>query len=374
MATLVLIKEIGIVFALIALSVAFFSRCLESRPTGVSLIKNIFPAALSALILTAGLYAVMKTWSWYLSTINSIRPISIPGLSDFSVSPLRERMAQTMTEFWARTLKQGYLAVSDISLITGPSIVTFIGAMLIMSIVLVVVTNSLQRLKSAITITILNAGGFAYIGVLLFSFLVLFTEYEGVRLASFERYLSTYTFAWFLILYTLLSAEFFRRKLKYAVLLQLLCISATIYFVPKLFFNEVRKIESAGSVYDLRVNVDDFASTVKKHMAMDEKVYFIAQNTNGLERAVFTYAMLPFTSSMEWCWSLGQKYFDGDVWTCNTSLESVLKGYTYLALYAADEQFWKNNGALFDPSVIGSRSGVFKINRQPNGAIQSFQS
>jgi hypothetical protein len=111
---------------------------------------------------------------------------------------------------------------------------------------------------------------------------------------------------------------------------------------------------------------------VKKHIAKDEKVYFIAQNTNGLERAVFTYAMLPFTSSMEWCWSLGQKYFEGDVWTCNTSLESVLKGYTYLALYSADEQFWKNNGTLFDPSVIGAKSGVFKINRQPNGSIQSF--
>ncbi len=371
-ATLVLIKEIGIFLALVALAIAFISRCLDTEATETVLFKKIFYAAISTLALTVGLFAVSKTWTWYLSTINSIRPISVPLLGDFSVSPLRERMIQTMTEFWARTLKQGYIAVSDIPLVTGPSIMTFIGAMLVISIILVVVAKSQQRLKLALTGTILTVGAFAYIGVLLFSFLVLFTDYEGVRLASFERYLSTYTFAWFLILYTLISAEIFRRKFKYAVLLQLICIGLTIYSVPKLYFREIRNIQSIGPVNDLRVSIERFTLTVKKHIAQDEKVYFIAQNTNGLERAVFTYAMLPFTSSMEWCWSLGQKYFDGDVWTCNTSLESVLKGYTFLALYSADEQFWKNNGHLFDPSVIGARSGVFKINRTPNGSIQSF--
>jgi hypothetical protein len=371
-ATLVLIKEIGIFLALLALAIAFISRCFDAESSETVLSKKIFYAAISTLTLTAGLFAVSKTWAWYLSTINSIRPISVPGLADFSVSPLRERTAQTMAEFWARLLKPGYLSVADTPLAVSPSVLSFFVGMIILSVLLVVISRKYHRLKTGLTTVILAGGAFAYVAVLIFSFLVLFTEYEGVRLASFERYLSTYTFAWFLILYTLLSAEIFRRKLKYALPLQLVCISLTIYFVPKLYFQEVRNIQSIGPVNDLRVSVDRFALMVKKHIAKDEKVYFIAQNTNGLERAVFTYAMLPFTSSMEWCWSLGQKYFEGDVWTCNTSLESVLKGYTYLALYSADEQFWKNNGTLFDPSVIGAKSGVFKINRQQNGTIQSF--
>jgi hypothetical protein len=372
LATLVLIKEIGIFLALVALAIAFISRCLDTESTDTALPKKIFYAAISTLTLTAGLFAVSKTWTWYLGTINSIRPISVPGLADFSVSPLRERTAQTMAEFWARLLKPGYIPVADTPLAVSPSVLTFFLGMIILSVLLVVISRKYYRLKAGFTTVILAGGAFAYVAVLIFSFLVLFTEYEGVRLASFERYLSTYTFAWFLVLYTLLSAEIFRRKLKYALPLQLVCISLIIYFVPKLYFQEVRNIQSVGPVNDLRVSVDQFALMVKKHIAKDEKVYFIAQNTNGLERAVFTYAMLPFTSSMEWCWSLGQKYFEGDVWTCNTSLESVLKGYTYLALYSADEQFWKNNGAFFDPSVIGAKSGVFKINRQANGAIQSF--
>lgn len=372
MATLVLIKEIGIFLALVALAISFVSRCLDTESTETALFKKISYAVISTLALTAALFAVSKTWSWYLSTINSIRPISVPGLTDFSLSPLRERTAQTMAELWTRISKSGYLTVADTPLAVSPSVLAFIAGMIILSALLVVITSKHHRLKAGLTTAILTGGAFAYIAVLIFSFLVVFTEYEGVRLASFERYLSTYAFAWFLILYTLLIAETSRREFKYAVFIQFACIGLTLYFVPRVYFQEVSKIQSIGPVNDLRVSVDNFSLMVKKHIARDEKVYFIAQNTNGLERAVFTYAMLPFTSSMEWCWSLGQKYFDGDVWTCNTSLESVLKGYTYLALYSADEQFWKNNAAFFDPSVHGSKSGVFKINRKSDGTIQSF--
>ena len=82
--------------------------------------------------------------------------------------------------------------------------------------------------------------------------------------------------------------------------------------------------------------------------------------------------MRPFTSSMDWCWSLGEKYFKGDVWTCDRSLESVLQGYTYLALYKGDAQFWKINSALFNLKDIHSDSGIFKINRRADGSIESL--
>jgi len=372
MATLVLIKEIGIFLALVSLAIAFISRCTDKTETNLSLLKKVLPVTGSTLVLISGLFVVMKSWSWYMGTINSIRPIAMPTLASFSESPLRERAAQTLSEFSLRMFKHGYLAVADVPLAVNPSILAFILGMLVLSIVLIGVSSRQDRVKVSLTLLVLLGGGIAYVGVLLFSFLILFTEYEGVRLASFERYLSTYTLAWFLITYSILSGAIYKLKLKYIVLLQLCCIGLIAYFVPRPFFHEARAISSIGSVNDLRVSVDNFALSVKKHIAPDEKVYFIAQNTNGLERAVFTYAMLPFTSSMEWCWSLGAKYFDGDVWTCNTSLESVLKGYDYLALYSADAQFWKNNAELFDPAVVGSQSGVFKINRKSDGVIQSF--
>lgn len=373
LAILVLIKEIGIFLALVTLAIAFINRCIESRSVDASRFRKILPSITETFILAIGLLAVMKTWSWYLGTINALRQMNLPVLEDFSNSPLRERSAQTIIEFWARVAQPNYLVVADVPLATSASIITFSIGMVVLSTFLIFITSINQRLKIAATTFTLAAGAIAYTTVLIFSFLVLFTEYEGIRLASFERYLSTYTIAWLIVLYALLSAEIFRRNIKFAVPMQLICVSLVIYFVPRVYFQDIRKIESLGPVNDLRISVDNFASTVKKYMSPDEKVYFIAQNSNGLERAIFTYAMLPLTSSTEWCWSLGEKYYDGDVWTCNTSLPSVLKGYDYLALYSADEKFWNSNAEYFDSSVIGAKSGIFKISRDSNGGI-SFHS
>lgn len=372
MATLMLIKEIGIFLALVALSISFINRCLEKNTTSDSFYKKLLSASVSTLGLAGGLFVVMKSWSWYLGTINAIRPVKLPLLADFSVSPLRDRTVQTVTEFVTRTLKPGYLTVADASFVSSPSIIAFALGMIFISTVLLLITNFNDRLKILSTTSLLALGALAYTAVLLFSYLVLFTEYESVRLASFERYLSTYTIAWFLILYTLLYAELFLLNNKTVKILQAIIIGLVVYFVPKLFFHDIRKIESVGPVNDLRVSIDNFASLVKKHITFNEKVYFIAQKSNGLERAIFNYSMLPYSSSTEWCWSLGEKYFDGDVWTCNMPLESVLKGYTYLALYSADAQFWKINSSFFDQSVIGTNSGVFKINRNPDSTIKSF--
>ena len=79
---------------------------------------------------------------------------------------------------------------------------------------------------------------------------------------------------------------------------------------------------------------------------------------------MFYYAMLPNTISMSWCWSLGEKYFEGDVWTCQQALSGLLNGFDYLALYRGDDQFWDNNSAIFDPAAIGGARGLYQINRQ----------
>jgi hypothetical protein len=78
---------------------------------------------------------------------------------------------------------------------------------------------------------------------------------------------------------------------------------------------------------------------------------------------MFYYAMLPNTIATGWCWSFGQKYFEGDVWTCDKKLPELIQGYDYLAVYHADAQFWQVAGDLFEPQAKGLLRGVFKINQ-----------
>jgi len=112
---------------------------------------------------------------------------------------------------------------------------------------------------------------------------------------------------------------------------------------------------------------------VKKYIQPGEKVYFVAQNSNGFERSMFYYAMLPYTSSMSWCWSLGKKYYEGDVWSCDVNLTSLIDGYSYLAVYRGDDQLWQSANKLFDINEIKNASpSLFKINRT-DGKIESIR-
>ena len=202
-----------------------------------------------------------------------------------------------------------------------------------------------------------------YIGALLMSYLIVFTEYEGVRLASFERYVSTYILALLLLTYALTVSTLEAKGPGRVKLLQSAFTVIVLMLSPSSFFQDLRQIQTTRPEKELRVRLEAFANRIKPLMQMKEKVYFIAQNTNGLERTMFYYGMLPYTSSMSWCWSIGAKYFDGDVWTCNTNLQDIVQGYDYLALYKVDQQFWDRAGTLFTPSSRGGDSGIYKINR-----------
>jgi hypothetical protein len=130
------------------------------------------------------------------------------------------------------------------------------------------------------------------------------------------------------------------------------------------FLKELGGIRSGGPDHGLRLEIESFAAGIKKQIHPGDKTYFVAQNSNGLERVMFYYAMLPNTVSTKWCWSLGQKYFDGDVWTCNQSLQELLGDFEYLALYRGDDQFWRNNQSFFEPASIGDPRGLYKIDRK----------
>jgi hypothetical protein len=149
-----------------------------------------------------------------------------------------------------------------------------------------------------------------------------------------------------------------------------LCLIATLMLLcaPKSFYTEMTQIQSLGSAVTLRRDTEAFAGQVKRHIKTGEKAYFIAQNSNGLERTMFYYAMLPYTISTGWCWSFGKKYYEGDVWTCDKNILELVHSYDYLALYYADAQFWHLAGDLFEPSARGVSHGVFRINRNSAGA------
>jgi len=73
------------------------------------------------------------------------------------------------------------------------------------------------------------------------------------------------------------------------------------------------------------------------------------QGSNGTEYTIFNYGVLPRRSNQN-CWSVGEKYFDGDVWTCNkdtNDFSNSLKNYDYLFIAYVDKQFNDIYSSLF---------------------------
>lgn len=372
-AALILIKEIAILLALVAICVFFICYSWQFLEENKSLKdKFLIPLMVTALGLLSTV-GVLKSWSWYVAKIQSTRDIVIPGLSALSDPVFTKRVSLTVAEFFSRILKPGFLSFSQQLTNVSPSILFLFIIFTVLSFGIVLTKPRVERTRLGITLLIIFAGAFGYLAALLFSYLVFFTEYEGTRLASFERYFSSYVLAWLLILFVMLCSAMDELKQRSLVIAQAVIASVVFIMIPQIYIKELRSIESGGEPYLLRQKTEDFAAKVKKYIQPGEKVYFVAQNSNGLERTMFYYAMLPYTSSMSWCWSLGKKYYEGDVWSCDVNLMSLLDGYSYLAVYRGDDQLWQSANELFDSNEIKSASpSLFKINRS-EGKIESIR-
>jgi hypothetical protein len=362
LATLILIKEIALLLMLIAWALyamlGLFKRMQVAGHPAMS-VREVIARSLGCLLLVL---ATQRSWSWYVSQIGGARQETAGLIEKLSAIIASGRLEQTWLEFLLRIAKPQYLKWSLFDEPMGPSIWLALALLMTLAIWSIRKCLPIGRFRMSVMFVTLYAGGLAYVGILFFSYLVFFSEYEGVRLASFERYLSTYVLAIGVITFASYMSIFDAKAIYKQRLNQLIVTLFVLLLAPPLFFIELKQIQSVGSAATLRRDIEVFAAEVKQHIKPGEKTYFVAQNTNGLERTMFYYAMLPNTIATGWCWSFGQKYFEGDVWTCDKKLPELIQGYDYLAVYYADAQFWRVAGDLFEPQAKGLPRGVFKIN------------
>ena len=307
---------------------------------------------------------VIRSWAWYVKSIGASRTLTIPTLTEWGDESHQRRLLTTLDEFVQRMTTKDCMSISVPLTSWHPTILTIVMTLSLLSVFVVYQAQANKRLFYGVTMSTLFVGFWGYALALLISYLIIFTEYEGIRLASFERYLSTYLLAWAtFILVKLFDVSDLSAPKKYA-LAACTCLVVLTVMTSGQLPKDLSRIKSDGPDHQLRLEIEDYAELVKQNIQPNDKIYFIAQNTNGLERVMFYYAMLPNTISMSWCWSLGEKYFEGDVWTCNQPLGTLLDGFDYLALYRGDDQFWDKSKSLFDVKSVGGVRGLYKISRQ----------
>ena len=366
---LILLKEIGILLALVATAVYAANLLLSSSgPTQLGLFTSLWSSIkthwIRLLAIFGVIVCVMQSWAWYVKGIGASRSISTPTISLWGDAAFQKRMTSTLDEFVRRTVEADFVSISAYFVQRHPTILMVLVGLIALSVLSVQLARAGRRLFCGVVMSIIFLGFCGYVAALLLSYLIIFTEYEGIRLASFERYLSTYLVAWASFVFVKLFDDSDVGRRGRGTVVALVCFLMLTATTSGHFLKELRGIRSGGPDHGLRLEIESFAAEIKKQIHPGDKTYFVAQNSNGLERVMFYYAMLPNTVSTKWCWSLGQKYFDGDVWTCNQSLQELLGDFEYLALYRGDDQFWRNNQSFFEPASIGDPRGLYKIDRK----------
>jgi len=366
---LTLTKQVGLILALIVLVVyginfLFYARkspqsedeSCEITTRGFIHITIFFVLSASSIIIA------FKSWELYTKAIGAWVAHSIPKVDAFFYKPMLERLGATVLEFLHRVDANGFIYYENTQTFIPTSLKHLTIYLLIASSSLIFLHPRKVQARIFCTLSFIFLGAIAYEAFLLAAYLMFFTEYEGVRLASFERYSATYYLAWVLILYSIAiqQTEYHEKKPFATLIIAISLIS--FYIVPKGFYNDITTISPSKDALLTRSKVAALVDPIRKNIKAGEKAYFISQNSTGFEKYIFNYLMLPY-DSVWWCWSVGSKYHANDVWTCDQKLEELLQGYNYLALYRADEKFWTNNSRIFEPTAYPKTSGTFKIER-----------
>lgn len=275
------------------------------------------------------------TWQLYM-TFSHI-PRLLIGDPDFSKVFTPEginRLKETLMAF-GRTLTQPLPEVANGSLgvLTSPLALTLFFYLYHLNLNKSSLRKSKFELNEATLVLIF---WLMYQFLLIFSYFYFFTEYEGVRVASMSRYETGFYYAWTLLL-------LFKTYIKYQSrfsLVVLIGLAVSLVLTSNPLMTDLKEIKPDTKNLNIRTSMEKRLDFVKKTITAEDKIYIIDQNSTGYAKNLFYYLMLPnYTNS--WCWTVGQRYYEGDVWTCPQNLSSLLKDYDYLYIHNADQQFWR---------------------------------
>ena len=362
-AVLILEKEIGLILACIVfLAFNFTNFWITTNKKN----QKIF----YSLVFLFFIFIAFKSWQLYLQHIGLHKTYTESLLAQvLNYDP--DRLSKTLSELTRRLINPKYIFFdNDLKWGQYFSILSTSCYLTILCMIVCLIDKKSVYFKSTVILSLSSILGFLiYFSFLLFAYLIFFSEYEGVRLGSLERYISTYMLAWSIIGLALFFRGIELRSKWSAIVLSLSLLLLFAYSSPTHFKKDFQAIKSNPDHIYTRAQIESRVDKLKIYLKPSDKVYFIHQNSTGFHAYIFYYLISPnLTSSFSRCWSLGPKYYEGDIWTCDQNLGDLVKDYNYLVINKADEQFWNANSVLFEKPSSGFLSeGIYKIKKNFNG-------
>ena len=362
---LTLTKDIGIVFS----AIIIFASILDITfvKNNWSHIKNNFVKTYTPIfIFIATTILIYLLWQ-----INIIINDSTSPFSENSMSIKDALFAMfNIGDSYLLTVRSRYLHALFEEPITASTFISFnmvATCMIIISIIILTTFFIKKNNRKKYIIIFLTSliGLCVYIALMLFLYMIKFSQYEALALASYPRYMSIYAYALLLMIVYVCYYEI-NRKLMWIPLLYVSLICLILSPIQNII-NSYDK----SHAQNIRKSYEN-TSFIHEYFGKERiKIWMISQGDNGASYQVVKYLIKPNLSGIngfgtERSWSLGQPYYQNDIWTQNLSpnewLEILKKeNYEYIYLYNVDDKFKENYGILFENIDKIDNNCLYKI-------------
>jgi hypothetical protein len=218
----------------------------------------------------------------------------------------------------------------------------------------------------------LGLGAVAYLFAHLLLYLFAFGAYEGPRLASYSRYIGIYFLGAGVVVVGCLAegaaaADLFARRFSSLAIFSALL--AVLMVAPRK--SVAILVHKWPEPIELRQKIRTQVDHLSRHFGDGKRVYVVWQNTSGFEHRILMYELAPRPINRS-CWSIGEPYDQGDVWTCpirSIEWSNRLKGYDAVLIGHVDDRFWREFGTLFEPQPGARQSFLFTVGFRSDGSL-----
>ena len=336
LAVMALIKQIGIVFvamtlALIGLDLLIQKNKNKRHSVAIFLMLFLIPLLVNSLWRHyAKLQGLNKTFSPHFSFQDAFLSIW-PSTATARQVITRERFIDYV--FFTHHMGTYWFVVLIVALI---------------SLHYMHLKHSLERPRRLLITWLLVPEFFAYLGFLLLLYMFSFTEWEGVRLASIDRYSNSFLLGAVMAVLGLLAyqTELLRsREIKapWFFVVTLLCILPNfgrIWFDTK---NSFTNPEPVSAPYQIK----NLASKILPTIDRDASIYLIWQGGSNDELTIFQFFMRPHqvNSSCASIKTIASLNDENDPWSCKKTVDAFkanLHKFDYLVIGKADFDFSEN--------------------------------
>lgn len=361
-----LMKTWGLAFSVILFGIIFidkiFSQKHENHKGKYSHKKGIL---FLILFLLGSIFFIQITWQIHLQENGIENSIGDGGslLNSF----------QNGTEYDVRTIFNNWIEITT----KGRQDTYLHGALSIFSLSLILLSVGILISYKDKQIIWFNLSMFVFfiinIFLLFVSYIVYFSIEEGINFASYERYASEFFLGWFLLLIYQMSTCFSLERCSYTSLkiVHMSLIAMIAIGIPVAITgtqlppqNYIGRRETLGYI------IEKYEDTIFD--GNDNKIFHIAQNTNGLSHLMLRYEICPNTAqytAQNEGWSFGEPYplLESECNTMPYNIEelytTITSDYDYVLITKPDKQLWKFYGDIFQGHKLDGDQ-LFKVDKE----------